>query len=89
MKTLLQIGDKIKIRDDIEYYKKKYYMKNVDDTIGDTYTRNMLPPGSIATISEIKEIKGHLIYKVQEDLNFNYVDEMFDSELIEYLYKNR
>lgn len=89
MKTLLKIGDVLKIRDDIQYFETKYRMKHEDDFYKESYTKTMLPPGSMATISDIKIVQGHTIYKVKEDPVFNYVDEMFDPELIEFLYKNR
>jgi hypothetical protein len=89
MKTLLKIGDVLKIRDDIKYHETEYRMMHENDFHKESYTPNMMPPGSIVTISDIKIIQGHTIYKIAEDPIFNYVDEMFDQELMKYLYNNR
>ena len=87
MKTLLQVGDMVKIRDDIEYFKNIYHMK-MHNSDGESYTHSMLEPGTTVTIIGIRGVNlKHVSYKVKEDPIMNYVDEMFDPELIEYLYE--
>ena len=86
METLLKIGDMIKIREDIDISSTKYKMK-IDPLAEDTYTKSMIEPGTFVTISKIVLCQGHYKYKIKEDPIMNYVDEMFDPLLIEYLYK--
>lgn len=84
IETLLKIGDKLKIRNDIKH--EKYHMKH-DKESTETYILDKMPaPGAVVTIKEMVNIKGHYKYKIVEDPMFNYVDEMFDPELIEFLY---
>lgn len=81
MKTLLQPGDKIKIREDIQD-SIKYGMKTNDKK--DIYIDGpMVKPGSIVTIKDIV----HDTYRLEEEGLCNYTDEMFDPELIDYLYE--
>ena len=81
MKTLLQPGDKIKIRKDIKD-KNKYGMKTNNRI--DVYLDNaMMAPGSIVTIKAIV----HDTYRLEEEGLCNYTDEMFEPDLINYLYE--
>ena len=81
MKTLLQPGDKIKIRSDIQNG-KRYKMKtnNRDDIY---FNDSMIKAGTWVTIKTIK----HDTYRLEEESLCNYTDEMFDSDIIEYLYE--
>ena len=79
--TLLQVGDKVRIREDIKdgaYYKMKTYNYNNCYIYG-----KMVNPGELVTVKYTGEYGYHL---VEEDF-FTYTDEMFDSELIEFLYE--
>ena len=80
MKTLLQPGDKIKIRSDIET-ETEYHMKTNDSY--DLYTCLMMDPSSLVTIKDIRHSK----YVIEEDTFYSYTDEMFESDIIEYLYE--
>ena len=81
MKTLLQPGDKVKIREDIKS-SKRYGMKTNDKI--DIYLDNaMMAPGSIVTIKAIV----HNTYRLEEESLCNYTDEMFEPDLINYLYE--
>ena len=81
METLLQPGDKVKIREDIRN-KKKYKMKT--NNREDMYISNsMVDPGTIVTIKKIV----HNTYRLEEESLCNYTDEMFEPDLIEFLYK--
>ena len=84
MKTLLQVGDQVKIRKDIKR-KTNYKMLINEDTEIETWLGpdEMMKPGEIVTIAEIKNGK----YKLVEENFFCYTDEMFDPELIEFLYE--
>ncbi len=80
MKTLLQPGDKVAIRSDIrEDIPYSMKLTNTDNV----YTKNMAAPGDIVTIEGYR----HGQYYVQEDDFWNYTDEMFDPDLIEFLYQ--
>lgn len=82
MKTLLQPGDKIKIRTDIKQF-QQYKMKTTD--IQDTWIRaNMAQPGDTVTIRGVL----HGRYQIEEDRLCNYTDEMFEPDLIEFLYQD-
>ena len=79
-KTLLQVGDKVRIREDIKenvYYSMKTYNYNNCYIYG-----KMAEPGSLVTI-----IKSSAGYRIEEEGFFTYTDEMFDTELIDYLYE--
>ena len=80
-KTLLQVGDKVHIREDISergYYEMKTY------SYSNCYLEDkMAKPGELVTIGAIKKNGYQLI---EEDF-FTYTDEMFDLELINFLYE--
>ena len=81
MKTLLQPGDKVKIREDIRD-KHKYKMKT--NNREDVYLlHSMVDPGTIVTIKNIV----HDTYRLEEESLCNYTDEMFEQDLIEFLYE--
>ena len=78
--TLLQVGDKVRIRKDISdqnYYKMKTY-----DYSNCYLEGKMAKPGELVTIASIN--RGYRL--IEEDF-FTYTDEMFDTELIDYLYE--
>ena len=78
--TLLQVGDKVRIREDIResiYYEMKTYNYSNCYLYG-----KMAKPGSLVTIKQ--NTAGYRL--VEEDF-FTYTDEMFDSELIEFLHE--
>ena len=78
--TLLQVGDKVRIREDIKenvYYKMKTYNYNNCYIYG-----KMAEPGSLVTIQLC-----NTGYRLVEEDFFTYTDEMFDTELIDYLYE--
>ena len=79
-KTLLQVGDKVRIREDIRenvYYKMKTYDYSNCYIYG-----KMAEPGSLVTIQ-----LSNTGYRLVEEDFFTYTDEMFDTELIDYLYE--
>ena len=79
--TLLQVGDKVRIREDIReniYYGMKTYNYNNCYLYG-----KMAKPGSFVTIKKTQETG----YRLVEEDFFTYTDEMFDPELIEFLYE--
>lgn len=79
--TLLQVGDKVRIKEDIResiYYGMKTYNYSNCYLYG-----KMAEPGKLVTI---KESQGRGYRLVEEDF-FTYTDEMFESELIEFLYE--
>ena len=79
-KTLLQVGDKVRIREDIRenvYYKMKTYDYNNCYIYG-----KMAEPGKLVTIRQ-----SNAGYRLEEEGFFTYTDEMFDTELIDYLYE--
>ena len=79
--TLLQVGDKVRIREDISEY-KHYEMKTY--SYSNCYlSGKMANPGKLVTIKYI----GKYGYRLVEEDFFTYTDEMFDPELIEFLYK--
>ena len=81
METLLQPGDKIKIREDIKH-NHRYKMKT--NNREDMYISNsMVDPGTIVTIKNIV----HDTYRLEEESLCNYTDEMFELDLIEFLYE--
>ena len=81
MKTLLQPGDKVKIREDIRD-RQNYRMKTNNKE--DMYIlHSMIGPGAMVTIKSIV----HNTYRLEEESLCNYTDEMFDPDLIEYLYE--
>ena len=85
MKTLLQPGDKIRIRSDIKE-QVRYKMKTSDH--GDTFLLNSseiqtIKPGQMVTIKRIRHGK----YVLEEEGFFNYTDEMFEPDVIEFLYE--
>ena len=81
MKTLLQPGDKIKIREDIkDEHKYKMKTNNKEDVY---LLYSMAEPGSIVTIKSIV----HNTYRLEEEGLCNYTDEMFEPDIIEYLYE--
>jgi hypothetical protein len=81
MKTLLQPGDKVKIREDIKD-KHKYKMKT--NNREDVYlSSSMVSPGTIVTIKRVL----HDTYRLEEEGLCNYTDEMFEPDLINYLYE--
>ena len=78
--TLLQVGDKVRIREDIkdgEYYEMKTYTYNNCYLYG-----KMAKPGKLVTIKQ-----NNAGYRLVEEDFFTYTDEMFDPELIEFLYE--
>ena len=79
--TLLQVGDKVRIREDIResvYYEMKTY------NYSNCYLYDkMAKPGNLVTIGDI----GRYGYRLIEEDFFTYTDEMFDPELIEFLYE--
>jgi hypothetical protein len=81
MKTLLQPGDKVKIREDIKH-QHKYKMKT--NNREDVYlSSSMVSPGTIVTIKRVL----HDTYRLEEEGLCNYTDEMFEPDLINYLYE--
>lgn len=79
--TLLQVGDKVRIREDIReniYYGMKTYNYNNCYLYG-----KMAKPGSFVTIKKTQETG----YRLVEEDFFTYTDDMFDPELIEFLYE--
>lgn len=71
----------MKIREDIKN-KHKYRMKTNDRE--DMYILySMVKPGSIVTIKSIV----HNTYRLEEESLCNYTDEMFEPDLINYLYE--
>ena len=79
--TLLQVGDKVRIREDIKenvYYEMKTYNYNNCYLYG-----KMINSGELVTIKDI----GKYGYRLVEEDFFTYTDEMFDPELIEFLYE--
>ena len=79
--TLLQVGDKVRIREDINDY-KHYGMKTYN--YSNCYlSGKMINPGKLVTIKEI----GKYGYRLIEEDFFTYTDEMFEPELIEFLYE--
>ena len=78
--TLLQVGDKVRIREDIResvYYEMKTY------NYSNCYLHGkMAKPGSLVTIKQ-----NNAGYRLVEEDFFTYTDEMFDLELIEFLYE--
>ena len=80
MKALLQPGDKIAIRSDIKDG-QSYKMRLGEES--NTYVGYMASPGEVVTIGGYR----HNQYYVEEDDFWNYTDEMFDPELISYLYE--
>ncbi len=82
MKTLLQPGDKIKIRNDIK--QATWYKMKTSETKNTYISANMAKPGQIVTI---KKISGRGEYFIEEDRLCCYTDEMFEPDLIEYLYE--
>lgn len=78
--TLLQVGDKVRIREDIKedvYYSMKTYNYNNCYIYG-----KMAEPGKLVTIKQ-----SNAGYRLEEEDFFTYTDEMFDTELIDYLYE--
>ena len=78
--TLLQVGDKVRIREDIRenvYYEMKTYNYSNCYLYG-----KMAKPGSLVTIKQ-----NNAGYRLVEEDFFTYTDEMFDLELIEFLYE--
>ena len=78
--TLLQVGDKVRIREDIResvYYEMKTYNYSNCYLYG-----KMAKPGSLVTIKQ-----NNAGYRLVEEDFFTYTDEMFDLELIELLYE--
>lgn len=81
MNTLLQPGDKVKIREDIKH-QHKYKMKT--NNREDMYLSNsMVDPGTMVTIKNVV----HNTYRLVEESLCNYTDEMFEPDLIEFLYE--
>ena len=85
METLLQPGDKIRIRSDIKEL-TIYNMKIGDE--GDSFVFNSshvqtVKPGQMVTIKRIRHGK----YVLEEEGFFNYTDEMFEPDVIEFLYE--
>ena len=81
LKTLLQVGDKIRIRKDING-KTRYNMKTFNHS--NFYVENrMATPGRLVTIESVTEYGYHII---EEDF-FTYTDEMFELDIIDYLYE--
>ena len=79
--TLLQVGDKVRIREDIRenvHYEMKTYNYSNCYLYG-----KMINPGKLVTIKDI----GRYGYRLVEEDFFTYTDEMFDPELIEFLYE--
>lgn len=79
--TLLQVGDKVRIREDIResaYYGMKTYNYNNCYLYG-----KMAEPGKLVTIKKTQETG----YRLVEEDFFTYTDEMFEPELIEFLYE--
>jgi hypothetical protein len=82
MKTLLQPGDKIHIRSDIKQA-QWYSMKTTE--VRDSWIRaNMAKPGQLVTIRRVL----HGRYQIEEDRLCSYTDEMFEPDLIEFLYQD-
>ena len=78
--TLLQVGDKIRIREDIRegiHYEMKTYNYSNCYLYG-----KMAKPGSLVTIKQ-----NNAGYRLVEEDFFTYTDDMFDPELIEFLYE--
>ena len=81
MKTLLQVGDKVRIRKDIT--PNKYYKMKITNTENCYLPDKMCDPGELVTIMDITRSG----YRLVEEDFFTYTDEMFDPELIEFLYE--
>ena len=78
--TLLQVGDKVRIREDIRD-KHKYKMKT--NNREDMYIlHSMVDPGTIVTIKKIV----HDTYRLEEESLCNYTDEMFEEHAISLLH---
>ena len=80
MKTLLKPGDIVRIRDDIQE-NIEYKMKLSTDKSDTWIKRYMAKPGETFIINEIKYGK----YMRKDDM-CGYTDEMFEPDLIDYLY---
>jgi hypothetical protein len=90
MKTLLQIGDVVKIREDIQPG-VQYKMRLGGHT--NSWVGEMAKPGSYVTIVGFKH--GQYVINSENIENFsnkiceefwNYTDDMFDQDIIDYLY---
>lgn len=82
MKTLLQPGDKIHIRSDIE--QGRWYSMKTSEMRDSWIKANMAQPGQLVTIKKVL----HGRYQIEEDRLCCYTDEMFDADLIEFLYND-
>jgi hypothetical protein len=81
MKTLLKPGDVLKIRNDIQE-NVTYHMKLSEDIADNWIGKYMAKPGEDFVIDTILHGK----YMRKDDM-YGYTDEMFDPDLIDYLYK--
>ena len=85
METLLQPGDKIRIRSDIKE-QTRYLMKignKGDMFVLNSHMIDTVKPGQMVTIKRIRHGK----YVLEEEEFFNYTDEMFEPDVIEFLYE--
>jgi hypothetical protein len=80
MKTLLQPGDKIKIREDINDV-ELYYMSSNEKRERWLGAEKMAKPGQLVTIKSIT----NGTYRINEEPMFNYTDDMFDPGVINLL----
>ena len=81
MKALLQVGDKVRIRKDIES-RSGYKMKTMN--VENCYIpKKMCNPGELVTIAKVSKYG----YKLVEEDFYTYTDEMFDPEIINFLYE--
>lgn len=95
MKTLLQPGDRIRIREDIKH--GEYYNMIYDKNVRDCYLSNeMFQPGELVEIALITNGKYKIVSAEQFDVDYlnglsfyTYTDEMFDLETIELLLLER
>ncbi len=81
MKALLEVGDRVRIRQDISpniQYKMK--ITNVENCY---LPEKMCDPGELVTIMKVTNYG----YKLIEEDFYTYTDEMFDQDIIEYLYE--
>ena len=94
MKTLLKPGDMIRIRKDIKE-DENYYMILSDRNNwknSNTWTKSMAPANTLITVTSINQYGQYLIdYVAQgnEDLGWNYTDQMFDPEMLEVILQDR
>jgi hypothetical protein len=84
METLLKPGDKITIREDIkEAYLYKMFIDDGNETKHNVWIPDMAKSNEQVTIKGMQ----HGQYLIEEDNFFSYTDEMFDPDLMQFLYE--